>query len=122
MPRAQLLIEGFAPAELLALARTTSLLPLFAGKPVAVTFGKATLLGGVRKQRGRLVIEVAAMQAGAKKVLTALMKLTREIAALRGVRTLEWRLPNRDAFTESLARASAPTSRTVRRRPSRPSR
>jgi hypothetical protein len=102
MARAQLLIEGFAPEELKAMAKETSLLPLFAGKPVAVTYGRATLLGGVKKQRGRLVIEVAAMPRGAEKVLTALMVLAREIAALRGVRTLEWRLPNRRPKVERL--------------------
>jgi hypothetical protein len=102
MARAQLLIEGFAPEELKAMAKRSSLLPLFTGKPVAVTYGGATLLGGVRKQRGRLVIEVGAMQRGAEKVLSALMKLTREIAALRGVRTLEWRLPNQRPKIEKL--------------------
>ena len=102
MARAQLLIEGFAPDELKAMAKHTSVLPLFTGKPVAVTYGAATLLGGVRKQRGRLVIEVGAMRRGAEKALAALMALTREIAALRGVRTLEWRLPNQKPKVEKL--------------------
>jgi hypothetical protein len=106
MARSQLLIEGFAPDELLALAQSTSLLPLFSGKPVAVTYGRATLLGGIRKSRGRLIVEVAAMQGAAAKALAALMALTRRIAALRGVRTLEWRLPNRRPRVERLATGS----------------
>lgn len=102
MARAQLLIEGFAADELKAMAKHTSLLPLFAGKPVAVTYGNATLLGGVKKSRGRLIVEVAAMQGTAAKVLPMLMQLAREIAALRGLRAVEWRLPNQKPKVERI--------------------
>ena len=95
MPRAQLLIEGFAPSELLALAKTTSLLPLFAGKPVCVTYGKATLMGGVKKSRGRLRVEVALMDAAGKRVLPMLQRLVRKIAALRGIRSIAWKVLQR---------------------------
>jgi hypothetical protein len=102
MARAQLLIEGFAADELKAMAKRTSLLPLFAGKPVAVTYGSSTLLGGVKKSRGRLIVEVAAMQGAVGRVLPMLKRLAREIAVLRGIRTLEWRLPNQKPQVERL--------------------
>src|SRR3954469_11942346 len=102
MPRAQLLIEGFAPDELKAMAKHTSLLSLFAGKPVAVTYGSSTLLGGVKKSRGRLIVEVAATQGATSRVLPMLMRLAREIAALRGLRAVEWRLPNQKPKIERL--------------------
>ena len=92
MARAQLLIEGFSSKELLALARRSSLMPLFEGKPVAVTYGDATLLGGVRKKGSKLVVEVVVVE-GAERALPPLKRLVRQIATLRGVRDIEWRLP-----------------------------
>jgi hypothetical protein len=93
MARAQLLIEGFTPQELIDLARHTSLLPLFEGKPVAVTYGKVTLMGGVRKRGTRLLLEVGEMQAGAEKILVKLEPLVQQIARLRGIKRVEWKLP-----------------------------
>ena len=90
MGRTQLFIEGYTPAELLELARTTSLLPLFAGKPVCVTYGKATLMGGVRKRGGTLTVEVLAAEPGAEKALPHLKALVKQIAKLRGVRDVRW--------------------------------
>jgi hypothetical protein len=53
MPRAQLLIEGFAPGELLELAKTTSLLPLFAAEPVCVAYGRLkALVQKIARARG----------------------------------------------------------------------
>lgn len=93
MPRAQLLIEGFAPEELLELAKTTSLLPLFAGKPVCVTYGTATLMGGVRKKGTTLTVEVGVMERGAEKAIPMLERLVKQIAKVRGVKKIEWRMP-----------------------------
>jgi hypothetical protein len=83
-------IEGLTPDEILSLsdAERADLVPL--GQPVVFSAGSAEILGEVREDGDRLVVQLAHIDGGGEGVLPTITVLCQRYARLRAFGSIEW--------------------------------
>jgi hypothetical protein len=89
-PGRKILFEGFSAEKLLSLPDEELDAWAFTGEPLAFRVGSASILGELRRQNNRLVIELAQIDEGGEGVLVALAALAKRYSANRGLRGVEW--------------------------------
>jgi hypothetical protein len=86
----KILIEGYAPEEILSLPDEQVEAFVFAGTPLIFKAGSAEILGEFRLRDGRLTVELAQIEGGGEGVLSALAALVERYAQRRGLDQVEW--------------------------------
>lgn len=86
----KILIEGYAPEEILSLPEEQIEAFVFAGKPLVFKAGSAEILGEFRLQSDRLTVELAQIEGGGEGVLPMLAALAERYALRRGLNYVEW--------------------------------
>ena len=82
----KILIEGYAPEEILSLPDEQIEAFVFAGTPLIFKAGSAEILGEFRLQADRLTVELAQIEGGGEGVLTTLAALAERFAQGRRLR------------------------------------
>lgn len=86
----KILIEGYAPEEILSLPDEQIEAFVFAGTPLIFKAGSAEILGEFRLEADRLKVELAQIEGGGEGVLTTLAALAERFAQGRGLNHVEW--------------------------------
>jgi hypothetical protein len=86
----KILIEGYAPEEILSLPDEQIEAFVFAWKPLIFKAGSAEILGEFRLQSDRLTVELAQIEGGGEGVLSTLVALAERYAQSRGLNQVEW--------------------------------
>ena len=86
----RILIEGYAPEEILSLPDEQIEAFVFAGKPLVFKVGSAEILGEFRAHADRLTAELAQIEGGGEGVLPTLVGLAEKYAQRRGLNQVEW--------------------------------
>lgn len=83
-------IEGFTPDEILGLsdAELAGLVPL--GRPVVLVAGSAEVLGEIREQGDRIVVQLAHIDGGGEGVLSTIAVVCQRYARTRAFASIEW--------------------------------
>ena len=83
-------IEGYTPAEILALPDAQLEAIVLCGEPLVFRAGSAQILGEFRVVDGRLEVELAQIEGGGEGVLAALWSLSEQYAARRKLHQVDW--------------------------------
>jgi hypothetical protein len=86
----RILIEGYAPEEILSLPDEQIEAFVFAGTPLIFKAGSAEILGEFRLQADRLTVELAQIEGGGEGVLPTLAALAERYAKRCGLNQVEW--------------------------------
>jgi hypothetical protein len=86
----KILIEGYAPEEILSLPDEQIEAFVFAGTPLIFKAGSAEILGEFRLREDRLTVELAQIEGGGEGVLPTLAALAERFAQRRGLDQVEW--------------------------------
>ncbi|HEU0174589.1 MAG TPA: hypothetical protein VFV58_10030 [Blastocatellia bacterium] len=86
----KILIEGYAPEEILSLPDEQIEAFVFVGKPLIFKAGSAEILGEFRLREDRLAVELAQIEGGGEGVLQTLVALAERYAQRRGQDKIEW--------------------------------
>ena len=86
----RILIEGYAPDEILELTDAQMEAFVFTGRSVVLQVGTAQILGQFRREPTRIIIELAHIDGGGEGVLPLLWRLAERYARLRDVGEVEW--------------------------------
>ena len=91
MPEAKkILIEGYAPEEILSLPDEQVEAFVFTGSPLIFKAGSAEILAEFRLREDRLTVELAQIEGGGEGVLPTLAALAERYAQRRGLNQVEW--------------------------------
>jgi hypothetical protein len=88
--RKEIFFDGFSDAQILALPAEQIEALVLNGQPLVLRAGSATVLGEFRRDKDRLVVELAQIEAGGEGVLVSLGSLVRRYARLQRIDTVEW--------------------------------
>ena len=86
----KILIEGYAPEEILSLPDEQIESFIFVGTPLIFKAGSAEILGEFRLQADRLTVELAQIEGGGEGVLPTLTALADRYAQRRRLNQVEW--------------------------------
>jgi hypothetical protein len=86
----KILIEGYAPEEILSLPDEQIESFVFAGTPLIFKAGSAEILGEFRLREDRLTVELAHIEGGGEGVLPTVAALAERYAQRRGLDQVEW--------------------------------
>jgi hypothetical protein len=85
-----ILIEGYAPDEILAFSNEQIDAFVFAGEPLVFKIGSATILGEFRRSADTLTLELAQIDGGGEGVLPTLWTLANRYALANQLTYVEW--------------------------------
>jgi hypothetical protein len=86
----QVLIEGYTPDDLLTLPDAHIDAFIFAGEPLVLQVGSATILGEFRRGTDRITLELAQIDGGGEGVLPTLWRLAERYAQIHDLQYVEW--------------------------------
>jgi hypothetical protein len=90
MSAKEILFDGLAREELLALPPAEIEALVLTGQPIVFRAGSATVLGEFRRDGAQLAVELAHIDGGGEGVLVSLGSLVDAYARLHGLTTVEW--------------------------------
>tara|TARA_R110002072_G_scaffold67163_4_gene165167 strand:+ start:45612 stop:46010 length:399 start_codon:yes stop_codon:yes gene_type:complete len=90
MASSRIAIEGFTPEQILGLDDEALTDLVLVGKPMVFAAGSAELLGEVRVDGDRLVVQLAHVDGGGEGVLATVTVLCQRYAKLREFTEIEW--------------------------------
>ena len=88
--RKEILFDGFSEEEILGLPVEQIEGLVLTGQPMVFRAGSATVLGEFRREKDRLVVELAQIEGGGEGVLVSLGSLVKRYARLHRIETVEW--------------------------------
>ncbi len=88
--RKEILFDGLSDGEILGLPAEQIEALILNGQPMVFRAGSATVLGEFRRDRDRLVVELAQIEGGGEGVLVSLGSLVKRYARLQRIETVEW--------------------------------
>ena len=86
----KILIEGYAPEEILSLPDEQIESFVFVGTPLIFKAGSAEILGEFRLQTDRLTVELAQIEGGGEGILPTLTALAERYAQRRRLNQVQW--------------------------------
>ena len=88
--RKEILFDGLSEEEILGLPVEQIEGLVLTGQPMVFRAGSATVLGEFRRERDRLVVELAQIEGGGEGVLVSLGSLVKRYARLQRIESVEW--------------------------------
>lgn len=88
--RKEIRFDGFSEEEILGLPVEQIEGLVLTGQPTVFRAGSATVLGEFRREKDRLVVELAQIEGGGEGVLVSLGSLVKRYARLQRIETVEW--------------------------------
>ena len=88
--RKEIFFDGFSDDEILGLPAEQIEALVVNGQPMVFRAGSATVLGEFRRDKDRLVVELAQIEGGGEGVLVSLGSLLQRYTRLQRIETVEW--------------------------------